>query len=287
MGAFRERFNISYSHVDKHVEDGLGGRVALYSADMAIDYAGLQSLVNRAGNAMLESGVNLNDRVLIALPDNPEHVAFFIGAMKVGATPFNVNYQSTSSQIEFFLNDSRARVSIIDDVVAGQYSKAKDKLKFPNKEIVLYRENAKAIQDCSPLLNTADRTRNDPAYLVYTSGTTGRPHAAVHRNGDLEFCAMTYAENVLHATSYDVFYSTSKLSFSYGRVSGMQIPLMVGASAVLDNRHPSPEIMRENLRKFGVTLFFSVPTFYNRVLNQTETNDCTNEFQKLRLCVAA
>ena len=96
MGGFRDKFNISYSHVDKHVEDGLGGKVALYSGDLALDYSGLQSLVNRAGNALLEGGVNANDRVLIALPDKPEHVAFFVGAMMKGAVPFNVNYQTTS-----------------------------------------------------------------------------------------------------------------------------------------------------------------------------------------------
>lgn len=286
MGGFREEFNISYSHVDKHVDDGLGGKVALYSAERAIDYAGLQSLVNRAGNALLEGGVNANDRVLIALPDKPEHVAFFVGAMKIGAVPFNVNYQSTSSQIEFFLNDSRAKVAVMDDAVVGEYSRAKDRLKFPNKEIVLHK-GCEDIGDRSSQLNTAERTRNDPAYIVYTSGTTGRPHAAVHRNGDLEFCALTYAENVLHATNDDVFYSTSKLSFSYGRVGGMHMPLMLGAAVVLDDRRPSPEIMHENIRKFDVTLFFSVPTFYNRILNQTETIDHTREFQKLRLCISA
>ena len=69
MGGFRDKFNISYSHVEKHVEDGLGGKDALNSGDLPLDYSCLQSLVNRAGNALQEGVENANERLLIALPD--------------------------------------------------------------------------------------------------------------------------------------------------------------------------------------------------------------------------
>jgi benzoate-CoA ligase family protein len=282
-----EKFNISYFHVDKHVKDGMGKKAALRYDKQNLSYEELQSLVNRAGNFLLEQGVGMDDRVMIALPDRPEHIAFFVGAMKIGAVPFSVHYQSDSSMLGYYLNDSRAKAAILGRLSKAEYEKARPNLNFVNSMIVVESEGELPIRSASPELETADTRRDDTAYWVYTSGTTGKPRAAVHCHQDLAFCASTFGREVLKASSSDVFFSTSKLNFSYGRVNSMHMPLLLGATSVLDGGHPTPELVTEIIQRFEVTLLFSVPTLYNRIVNHYHDGEVEVGFPKLRLCIAA
>src|SRR5438552_5750832 len=98
--------------VDRHVAEGRGARAALRLADRDISYAERLEMVNRAGNALLAAGLQAEQRVAILLPDGPEFVATFIGALKIGAVPVPMNTAARSAELQFMLADSRARAMV-------------------------------------------------------------------------------------------------------------------------------------------------------------------------------
>ena len=110
-----DRFNAASFFVDRHVEEGRGERVAFHYEDARITYGALQELVNRTGNALLDLGVEREQRVLGLLLDSPEFLGTFWGAIKMGAVPVPLNTMMRPPDYLYFLNDSRARVLVVSE----------------------------------------------------------------------------------------------------------------------------------------------------------------------------
>ena len=106
------RFNAASFFVDRHVAEGRGDKVAFFYEDTSLTYGGMAELVNRAGNALLDLGVQPEQRVLLLLLDSLEFVAAFWGAIKIGAIPIPVNTMLRADDYLYFLEDSRARVAV-------------------------------------------------------------------------------------------------------------------------------------------------------------------------------
>jgi benzoate-CoA ligase family protein len=99
--------------VDRHVDERRGGRVAFQHEGGTLTYGALHELVNRAGNAFRDLGLEREQRVLCLLLDTPEFLAAFWGAIKIGAVPVPVNTMMRAQDYLYFLNDSRARVLVV------------------------------------------------------------------------------------------------------------------------------------------------------------------------------
>src|SRR5258708_873279 len=110
--------------VDRHVDEGRGSRPALRLAQRNVSYAELQEHVNRAGNVMRAAGIQPEQRVVILLPDGLEFIASFLGAMKIGAVPVPLNTFARAADLEFMIDDSRARMLIVDAGLAGSVKAA-------------------------------------------------------------------------------------------------------------------------------------------------------------------
>src|SRR5439155_919245 len=121
------------------------------------------------------------------------------------------------------------------------------------------------------------------AFWLYTSGTTGGPKAAIHRHRDLLACRH-YGIDVLGATEEDRTFATSKLFFAYALGNALLVPLFVGARTFLDPRWAEPDAVARTVTAFRPTLFFSVPTFYARMLRAELPPDT---FRSVRACVSA
>src|SRR6266545_803125 len=114
-------FNAAVWFVDRNVEYGRESRVAIECGTDRITYGQLLQCVNRIGSALRSKcAVRMEDRVLLLLPDVPEFIYAFFGAMKIGAVPVPINTLWRTADIEYVLNDSRARVLIVTDVLAQQ-----------------------------------------------------------------------------------------------------------------------------------------------------------------------
>src|SRR5262249_31349761 len=104
--------NVAQHYVDGAVADGHGERIALIHEDATVTYAQLQAEVNRAGNALAGLGIEMEQRVVILLPNLPEFVASFFGAIKLGAVPAALSFAVTANEHALLLADSRARAIV-------------------------------------------------------------------------------------------------------------------------------------------------------------------------------
>src|SRR5207302_7767577 len=107
---------------------------------------------------------------------------------------------------------------------------------------------------------------DSPAFWLYTSGTTGKPKAAMHRHGSVQVVCETYGARVLGIRPGDRCLSAAKAFFAYGLGNSVLFPMSAGAAAVLEPAPARPEIMAERAGKFAATLFFAGPTFFAGML---------------------
>ena len=114
-----EKFNAAYI-IDANVAMGAGGRVAIYYQDQKISYRDLQREINKAGNALKNLGIEMENRIAILLPNCPEFIACLFGAMKIGAVPVTLNTMMMPEDYQYFLNDSRAKVIVVSSEMAPQ-----------------------------------------------------------------------------------------------------------------------------------------------------------------------
>ena len=282
-----ENFNVVSVHLDRNIEN-FSDKVAIFSQDQTLTYRQLDQEVSREGNALRASGVKNGDVIVIALPDTPRTVSVFLGAMKIGAVPAIVNPTLAPVEMKYVLEKSGARfLSCSVQTVA-------DLEDIPRQSEVLtidgqaegcidYQENAR---HASNNLETFPTCKTDPAYVVFSSGTTGTPKAVLHLHKDLLFTAYPFIDHVMHATSNDIYYSGSRLFFSAGRMFSLHLPLMSGASTVLVNNRPTPEIVSDAISRYKPTVFLAIPSLYSSMMRSRDSQELSLNTSSLRLCLS-
>jgi benzoate-CoA ligase family protein len=285
-------YNAAVEFVDRHVEEGWVDRIALRYEGRTLTYGQVAEMVNRVGNALRSSGMEMENRVLLLLYDSPEFAASFFGAMKIGAVPVPVNTMMRAQDYAYFLNDSRAKVLIAHRPLWDEVAKVQGRLKFL-KHVVIVGEPEPGQQSfdqwiapASPELEPAPTSKDDVAFWLYSSGSTGFPKAAVHLQHDMIYCTDLYARLILGIGPDDITFSAAKLFFAYGLGNNLYFPFRVGASAVLYPGRPLPETMFEIITREKPTIFFGVPTLYASMLAMRDAEK-HYDLSSLRLCVSA
>ncbi|PYN62900.1 MAG: benzoate-CoA ligase family protein [Candidatus Rokuibacteriota bacterium] len=286
------QFNVAEHFVDRNVAEGRGASTAFLYADRTLTYADVQDLVNRAGNALLELGVGLEDRVLMICLDAPEFVGTFWGAIKIGAVPIPVNTLMRSADYLYFLNDSRAKVAVVSGPLLAEAAPALAEARYLEHVLIAggpagrFMSWEDRLFRASAQLAAAPTSRDEPAFWLYSSGSTGSPKGVVHLHHDMYVCAETYAKQVLGLRATDRVLSAAKLFFAYGLGNAGYFPMAVGAQSVLYPLRPQPESMFEQIARYRPTLFFGVPTLYAAMLAVKEA-ERRFDTSSLRLCVSA
>src|SRR5579884_3199412 len=109
--------NAAVAYIDGAVAAGHGDRTAYVCEGERVTYAELATRVNRAGNVLASLGVEMEQRVALLLPNTPDFVAAFFGAIKLGAVPTPISTAVTPAEQEFLLNDGRARALVASEAV--------------------------------------------------------------------------------------------------------------------------------------------------------------------------
>ncbi len=287
-----ERLNAAAELVDRHLGDGRAEKPAIVSGSRILTYRDLFEAVNRFGNALLELGVRMEERVAIVLPDCPECAVAFLGAIKIGAVAIPINTLLVAKDYEYLLADSRARVLVTGRAHWPMIAGIRPGLKHL-QHVVMVDEPAEGclswsrlLEDASPSLDPADTSKDDAAFWLYSSGTTGFPKGTIHLHHNMLVMADLYARQVLDLRESDVSFSVAKLFFAYGLGNGLYFPLSTGGTTVLLPDRPLPDKVFETIDQHGVTVFYSVPTSYAALLHAAEKSGRTS-LGRVRMCVSA
>ncbi len=287
-----ERLNAAAVFVDRHLQQGRADKVAILCNDDTITYRNLYEGVNRVGNALLGLGIRMEERVAIIMPDCPECVYAFFGAIKIGAVAIPMNTLLMPADYEYLLNDSRAQVLVIHSSLLDRIEPIRSKLRYVKHVVIAGDANEPDLSlkelmvSASAELDPADTSKDDSAFWLYSSGTTGFPKGTIHLQHDMIVEADLYAQRSIGLVESDVSFSVAKLFFAYGLGNGLYFSLWVGGTTVLLPDRPVPQKVYEVIDRYQPTVFYSVPTSYAALLHLAEKEGRTG-LAKVRMCLSA
>ena len=275
-----ELFNAAVHFVDRNVELGRGAKVAIECGEARLTYDAVLAGVNRCAGALASLGLGQEQRASVLLPDCPEFVSCFFGAMKLGAVSIPTNTLLKPHDYRYMLEDSRAAllvvstslwpsvepilndlhhlraIAVVDDAGRG--------LPQAPQPVVDFRQ---ALAAASSEFDAVATSKDDVAFWLYSSGTTGFPKGTIHLHHDIVFCCDTFAKHVLQISERDRTYSVAKLFFAYGLGNALYFPFGAGATTILSPLRPLPEVVLETAARTKPTIFFAVPTAYAAMLD--------------------
>ncbi len=263
-----EIFNVASIMVDRHVVEGRGAKVAIECGGDEVTYRDLLENTNRVGNLLRQLGVDLEQRVLLTLLDIPEFLYCFFGAIKIGAVAVPVNPWLRAQDYEYLLNDTRARVAVVSEAALPEIEKvSRDRGRYLEEIVVVGKSTALAnlsdlMKASSPELEAQPTSKDDMAFWLYSSGSTGSPKGCIHLHHDMVVSSEAYAKGILRMNESDRCYSVARLFFAYGLGNAGYFPLYCGATTILSPARPAPVSIFADVERYRPTLFFSVPNNY-------------------------
>ncbi|MGH9751543.1 MAG: benzoate-CoA ligase family protein [Blastocatellia bacterium] len=289
-----EKYNAG-ALIDAYAEDDRGQKTAIYYGDERVTYDQMFDRICAMGLMLRALGVSRERRVLLILNDTPAFPAAFFGAMRIGAVPVPVNPLYKASDYRFFLEDSYARVVVVEREYLDKLSQALngygERVKILtidgnhwgiNPEDATLKElGADEDEEAPP---PASVHREDMAFWLYSSGSTGKPKAVVHLHQNIPVTYETYARHVLRLTEDDIVLGRA-LFHAYGLGAALTFPFSCGASTAIVPGRPTPGAILDAIERYRPTVMFLVPTLYNAILNHEGA--ASRDLSSLRLCVSA
>ena len=310
------KLNVAYNCVDRHVENGLGDRVAIHfegepGDTRTITYAELKDEVSRAANALADLGVEAGDRVAIYLPMIPEAAISMLACARIGAAHSVVFGGFSADALASRIDDAEAKVVITAD---GGYRRGSASALKPAVDGAVAKASKGSVQKVLVVRRTEQDVEWDdsrdvwwhdavgsastehtpqafdseqPLFILYTSGTTGKPKGILHTSGGyLTQTAYTH-RNVfdLHAET-DVYWCTADVGWVTGHSYIVYGPLANGVTQVMYEGTPdTPHQGRwwEIVAKYGVTILYTAPTAIRTFMKWGEQIPAEHDLTSLRV----
>jgi benzoate-CoA ligase family protein len=288
------RFNLATWFVDRNVEEGRGGRIALLGPDGATTYAELAALVNRSGHVFRELGVRAEERVLLVLSDSAELVALWYGAQKIGAVTAEAYTFLQPKDYAYYLDYTRAGVVVVDETTLAAVREAAGSSRWLRRILVVgAKEELRGdevsfetlVAEAPDELEPAPTSRDDIALWKFTTGSTGAPKAAVHPQHSPLLSFDWYARGVLDIGESDVVLPVPKLFFGYARDLTALYPFGVGAAGIVFPERTTPERIFELVRLHQPSILVQVPTMMAAMTAHPDALE--QDLSCLRLCTSA
>lgn len=290
-----DTFNAAAYFIDRHLTAGRGEKVAIQCDDARITYRQLYENVNRVGNALRKLDVRTEERVALLLVDCPEFAAGFFGAIKIGAVAVPINTLLKPADYEYVLNNARARVLLVSEALYPQIEVIPRAHLRYLQHIVVVAQAAPPGTLCFDAwlaaaasgLDAEPTSKDDAAFWLYSSGSTGSPKACVHLQHDMVVTSERYAKGILHMTEHDRCFSVAKLFFAYGLGNGLYFSLAVGGTSILWPGPPKPPQVFRIIEQHRPTLFFSVPSNYATLLAHAREGGGDFDLSSVRYGISA
>ena len=241
-------------------------RAAILHAGGTVTCGELGDAVSRAANALGALGLRRGERVCLLMNDSPRFCAAFLGALKAGAVAVALNTRLPPAELAYIVGDCEARLAIADPeylAAAGAACQGTATRLIP--ALGPGDSLAAAVAAARAEHVTAATRADDPAFWLYSSGTTGKPKAIIHSQASCAHAGKLLRE-VVGAGDDTVVLATSKLFFAYALDNGFTGPLSCGGAIVLDESWPTPEAIAANAARYRPNVFFTVPTVMRRLL---------------------
>ncbi|HME91592.1 MAG TPA: benzoate-CoA ligase family protein [Myxococcaceae bacterium] len=264
---------------------------ALLFADGAITYRALAADVDRAAAVFRGLGLELEQRVLLILPDVPQFASAWFATLKAGGVVAAINPEQKVEELAYYLSYTRAKIVVAHASTLPALEQALARSAFHGRVLVAdgpsgrHLSFERELSNAPPDSNVAPTHRDDPAVWLFTSGSTGFPKAAVHKQGDFVYNALTYSRSVIGYRASDVGISIPKLAFGYALGTNLLFPLFAGGRAVIFPEKATPERVFDLIARHRATVLTAVPTAINAMVNSPEVERA--DFSSLRVCISA
>jgi len=220
------------------------GKTALVFEGKNFSYRELNARVNRLSHALLEENVKQGDKVAFVLYNGNESLESYFAAFKLGAVAVPLNYRLAPAEMEYALSNSEAKVLIYDQELESTVSKIGWTNTLVQKKISVgstgkYESWLSGQEETEPLILVKDV---DPAIIMYTSGTTGRPKGAVLTHKNL-YVQITNWLILMQITKHACYYSPAPL-FHITGIGSVLPHLFIGAKNVLTRLYRPEDTLR-------------------------------------------
>lgn len=299
-----KQFNIGVACSDRHIGTAVEHTTAMIVEDDQlgtdqISFAALSQRTSQFAQLLRDLDVVSGERVLIRLPNCLDYPIAFLGAMKLGAISVPTSTLLTVEEVLYLAQDSAAKVLVTDKVMwpkllphIAQCPELSLVLLSGPGDVIEAESNITvkdlatslaSIDDWQPACNT---DADDPAYLVYTSGTTGYPKGVLHAHRAL--IGRTPASQYwfdFSEDSQDRIMHSGKFNWTYVLGSGLMDPLYLGKTVIVHEGKNDANTWPNLIAKHHATIFVGVPTIYRQILQKTEFS--SKDVPSLRHCMSA
>ncbi len=263
-------------------------RAALVCGDETVSVEQLAERTRRSAGALTRLGVRPGDRVLLLMRDTPEFAAAWLGVLRAGAVAVALNHKLGDAEYRHILADSGARLAVVEDIFAvarpdltAELAR-EGRLSVAGGKALGHSDWREAVRD-APAGPAFGAGPQSPAFMLYSSGTTGMPKGIVHSHGAVLQAGAACRRFGLGEG--DRVFATSKFFFAYGLEHGLIAPLALGATSILSADWPTAQSVAALVAAHRPAALFSVPTMYRRLL--AEVPERLADFSCVRRFVSA
>jgi 2-aminobenzoate-CoA ligase len=275
---YPERLNAAAELLDATAARLGGGRPCLLAEDGTTwSYDDVVRISNQVAWVLAdELGVVPGNRVLLRGPNNPWLAVCWLGVLKAGAVAVTTMSLLRSGELATICGVSRPVVALCDHRFTEDLAAA-DVAREGGVGLTIISYGGAGPEDLMARIepmprnfSAVDTAADDVAMIAFTSGTTGRPKAAMHFHRDLLAMADTFSAHVLKPLADDVFTGTPPLAFTYGLGGLLVFPLRAGASTLLLEK-ATPAELADQIAAHGVTVLSTAPTAFRAMLAAGKT----------------
>ena len=299
-----EFFNIANECVTQHAKSERADNIALIVEDdlagtKELTYAQLESQSGKFVTLLSNLGINSGDRVLIRLPNSTDYPESFFGCLKHGAVAVPTSTLLAASEVSYLAKDSGAKVLITAKSMWSELKSILDEQTDLKAVLLAGNEEMPSLEDHSSIelidltaeLSIIEASKalvqskaDDPAYLVYTSGTTGYPKGVLHAHRSL-IGRLPASQYWFDFKQGDRIMHSGKFNWTYVLGSALMDPLFHGHTVIVHEGKNDASTWPTLIKKHNCSIFIGVPTIYRQIIQKTEFS--AKDVPSLRHCMSA